>query len=79
VCKLFKYARAFGGQDPLLSEESAFRVTGMLPQLADKLAVSQPESGAESQERRILAALLGGPLGKTELAGRLVLPAVSAR
>ena len=34
VRNLFKYARAFGGQDPILSEESVFRVTVMLPQLA---------------------------------------------
>lgn len=34
VRNLFKYARAFGGQDPILSEESIFRVTVMLPQLA---------------------------------------------
>ncbi|HUE90942.1 RNA-binding domain-containing protein [Pseudomonas sp.] len=59
VRNLFKYARAFGGQDPTLSEESIFRVTVMLPQLAlvngtlPALTVtaigSQPESRAESR------------------------------
>jgi ATP-dependent DNA helicase RecG len=87
VRNLFKYARAFGGQDPILSEESIFRVTVMLPTLAQVpdnaltgtqlRAESGAESGAESQERRVLAALNDGPLGKTELARRLGLPAVT--
>lgn len=34
VRNLFKYARAFGGQDPILSEEPIFRVTVMLPNMA---------------------------------------------
>jgi len=86
VRNLFKYARAFGGQDPILSEESIFRVTLMLPQYAagsapqrgaESRAESGAESGAESQEQRLLAALGAGPLGKAELASRLGLPAVS--
>ena len=87
VRNLFRYARAFGGQDPILREESIFRVTVMLPPLADGAtagqteAGSQPESGAESgaesQARRILVALSAGALSKAELAGRLGLPSVS--
>lgn len=59
VRNLFKYARAFGGQDPILSEESIFRVTVMLPQLSGVSAtlpalkleatLIQPESQPESQ------------------------------
>lgn len=59
VRNLFKYARAFGGQDPILSEESIFRVTVMLPQPAAGAVAavtgssagwqSQPESRPESQ------------------------------
>lgn len=99
VRNLFKYARAFGGQDPILSEDSIFRVTLMLPQHATGAGSFQTltgtgagsqlepgeesrvelgaESGAESQERRVLAALTGEPLSKAELASRLGLPAVS--
>lgn len=86
VRNLFKYARAFGGQDPILSEESIFRVTVMLPQYtagpapqrgAESRAESRAESGAESQEQRLLAALRTGPLSKAEVASRLGLPAVS--
>ncbi|WKN24058.1 RNA-binding domain-containing protein [Azotobacter vinelandii] len=85
VRNLFKYARAFGGQDPILREESIFRVTVMLPPVRLTVesprpewgAESQAESGAESQEQRLLAALGGGALGKAELASRLGLPAVS--
>ena len=55
---MFKYARAFGGQDPILSEESVFRVTVMLPHAAGTLpaltgqatgSTSQPESQPESR------------------------------
>jgi ATP-dependent DNA helicase RecG len=93
VRNLFKYARAFGGQDPILSEESIFRVTVMLPNMAhvpggaltaaqpesgaESRAESRAESGAESQERRVLAALIGGPLGKSELAIQLGLQTVT--
>jgi ATP-dependent DNA helicase RecG len=89
VRNLFKYARAFGGQDPILSEASIFRVTVMLPNMAHvpggALTAAQPESGAESraesgaesQERRVLAALIGGPLGKSELAIQLGLQTVT--
>ena len=87
VRNLFKYARAFGGQDPILSEEPIFRVTVMLPTLSGvsgtlptltlKAVLAQAESGAESQEQRLLAALAAGPLSKAELASRLGLPAVS--
>ena len=83
----FKYARAFGGQDPILSEESIFRVTVMLPPHAASTLPAligwatgtQPgaESGAESQEQRLLVALCAGPLGKAELARWLGLPGVS--
>jgi ATP-dependent DNA helicase RecG len=45
VRNLFKYARAFSGQDPILSEASIFRVTVMLPILG---TAAQPESEAES-------------------------------
>jgi ATP-dependent DNA helicase RecG len=87
VRNLFKYARAFGGQDPVLSEEAIFRVTLMLPNMAHvpdgALTGGQPEQGAESgaesesQDQRVLAALNSTPLGKTELARVLGLPAVS--
>ena len=87
VRNLFKYARAFGGQDPILCEESIFRVTVMLPTLPISATASQTgvkpqpesgaESGAESQARRVLAALSAGALGKAELASRLALPSVS--
>ena len=59
VRNLFKYARAFGGQDPILSEEPIFRVTVMLPTLSGvsgtlptltlKAVLAQAESGAESR------------------------------
>lgn len=87
VRNLSKYARAFGGQDPILNEESIFRVTVMLPTLPISATGSQTgvkpqpesgaESGAESQARRVLVALSAGALGKAELASRLALPSVS--
>ena len=89
VRNLFKYARVFGGQDPILNEESIFRVTVMLPPAsqtatsrqpdseADSGAESEAESEAGSPEQRLLAALSAGALGKAELASRLGLPAVS--
>ena len=93
VRNLFKYARAFGGQDPILSEESIFRVTVMLPNMAhvpsgastgpqpelgaESRAESRAESGAESQEQRVLVALRAAPLGKAELASQLGLTTVT--
>lgn len=83
VRNLFKYARAFGGQDPVLSEDSIFRVAVMLPQRATDTATVQPraeskaESKAESQEQRALALLLAGALSKAQLASRLGLPGAS--
>ena len=81
VRNLFKYARAFGGQDPMLSEESIFRVTVMLPARGTAPTGSQPESRAESeaesQELRVLAALRNSQLSKAQLASRLGLQAVT--
>ena len=86
VRNLFKYARAFGGQDPTLSEESIFRVTVMLPQLALangtlpalKVATmlsqpeSQPDSRPESQPESLEARVL-----RCLLAGELSKAALS--
>lgn len=87
VRNLFKYAHAFGGQDPVLNEDSVFRVTVMLPQLDGGTVTARAgstagwqsgaESGAESQELRVLAALGSGPLSKAELASQLGLSTVS--
>ena len=79
VRNLFRYARAFGGQDPILREESIFRVTVMLPptqevartQEAESGAESQPESQPESLERRVLRCLLAGALNKTGISRAL--------
>lgn len=76
VRNLFKYARAFGGQDPILSEESIFRVAVMLPPAANISAVlpaltgsatgSPPASATQSatqsneQVARLLHALASG-------------------
>lgn len=46
VRNLFKYARAFGGQDPILSEESIFRVAVMLPPAANISAVLPALTGS---------------------------------
>lgn len=80
VRNLFKFARAFGGQDPILLEESIFRVTVMLPPgpqtvssaaQAESGAESRAESEAESPQRRLLVALSATPLSKVELARQL--------
>ncbi|MDP3847099.1 MAG: hypothetical protein Q8R10_11835 [Pseudomonas sp.] len=88
VRNLFKYTRAFGGQDPILSEESIFRVTVMLPNMVHvpggALTGAQPESKAESttqsttqsseQVTRLLHALATGEaLSATTLRERLAI------
>ena len=85
VRNLFKYARAFGGQDPILSEESIFRVTVMLPQLSGVSATlpalkleatliqpeSQPGSQPESLQQRALRRLQAGAQSKAALSHAL--------
>jgi ATP-dependent DNA helicase RecG len=84
VRNLLKYARAFGGHDPVLSEEAIFRVTlilppvanisGVLPTLTGSVTGSPTQSTTQSSEQvsRLLHALVAGEaLSATTLRERL--------
>ena len=86
VRKMMKYCKAFGDADPELIEGDIFRIMIKCPDFeshqtgsTELRPESGPESGPESIKWRVITALTGRPLSKSEIATALAHTSISGK
>lgn len=79
---MMRYCKVFGDEDPELIEGDVFRIVVKVPEFSDPVPKDislRPESGPESIKQRILAALHGKELSKSQVATALGHKSISGK